>query len=323
MSEARLWTYVLRRTLQLIPLFLLIIVFAFVLVHVAPGDPISLLAGEHGDPQYYELMRKKFGLDRPIYEQLLAYVSAVLQGDLGHSVLYQVSISSLILERLENTVFLMIGATLVYVPLGVGLGVLSSVKPRSMMDTTITSLTLVGYSIPIWWLGMVLLLVFSLWLGWFPVRPETIVTGGIIERIVVTLHGLFLPSITLAMSYMAFTARLTRSCMLQTLSKDFITAAWAKGLSQRQVLIQHALRNSLLPVLSLVFMNFGYMFGGAMLTETVFSWPGIGTLLFDAVRQRDYPVIMGVFVEASSAVLLINLVTDVLYCVIDPRVRYQ
>lgn len=323
MSEARISRYIIRRALELIPIFFLIIIFSFILIHAAPGDPVSILAGEQADPEYYEMMMKKFGLDRPIHEQLLAYISAVLRGDLGYSFLYRVRVLDLIFERLRNTMLLIAGATLIYVPLGVGLGVLSSIKPRSIWDVLITSFTLIGYSLPIWWLGMLLLLVFAIWLGWFPVYAGLSGAPGSIEMIGMLFRNLTLPSITLATAYMALTARLTRSNMLETLTKDFITTAWAKGLSKRQVLIRHALRNSLLPVLSLIFLNIGYMFGGAILTETIFSWPGIGMLLVDAVRGRDYPIIMGIFITVSFAVLLINLFTDVLYCIIDPRVRYR
>jgi ABC-type dipeptide/oligopeptide/nickel transport system permease component len=316
--------YIIRRTLQLIPLFFLIIIFVFILIHAAPGDPIYILAGEQGDPAYYEMMRKKYGLDRPIYEQLLAYLANVIRGDLGYSFLYHVSVLDLILGRLKNTLLLMAGATLIYVPLGIGLGVLSAVKTRTAWDTLITSFTLVGYSLPIWWLGMLLLLVFAIRLGWFPVYAGLAETsGGFLETLGTIIRNLTLPSITLATSYMALTARLTRSCMLETLTKDFIIAAEAKGLSRRQILIRHALRNSLLPVLSLIFSNIGYMFGGAILTESIFSWPGIGTLIVDSVRGRDYPVIMGVFVVVSIAVLIINLITDILYSILDPRVRLR
>jgi ABC-type dipeptide/oligopeptide/nickel transport system permease component len=324
MSEARILRYIIRRIIRLVPLFFLIIIFAFILIHSAPGDPISILAGEQADPAYYEMMRKKFGLDRPIYEQLLAYILAILRGDLGYSFIYNVNVLDLVLQRLRNTMLLIAGATLIYIPLGVGLGVLSSIKPRTVWDTLITSFTLIGYSLPIWWLGIILLQFLALWLGWFPVYSGLAETpSGFIAMLGIMLRNLTLPSITLATAYMALTARLTRSSMMETLTKDFIITAQAKGLSKRQVLISHALRNSLLPVISLIFLNLGYMFGGAVLTETVFSWPGIGLLMVDAVRTRDYPVVMGVFILISFAVLLINLITDIVYCIIDPRVRLK
>lgn len=325
MSTQRLQRYIFRRILQSIPLIFLVIIFIFLLIHLAPGDPVLIFAGEFGDEEYYAFMRKKFGLDKPIHEQLLIYMETILQGDFGYSYYYQRPAMEVILERFPNTLLLIAGAITIYIPLGVSLGVLASLKPQSMLDTIISSFTLIGFSMPIWWLGALLLLIFSLWIGWFPTYG--MMPGGaelgFIESIPVILHHLALPSITLAVFYLAITTRLTRASMLEVLSKDFIITAWAKGLSEQKVIFRHALRNALLPVVTLIFVNLGYMLGGAVLTETVFSWPGIGRLMVEAISGRDYNLVTGIFIIVSSGIIFLNLFTDLLYCIIDPRVRYR
>lgn len=292
---------------------------------MAPGDPILIFAGEFGDPEYYAMMRKKFGLDKPIHEQLLIYMGNILRGDFGYSYYYQRPAMEVIFARFPNTLLLMAAAISIYIPVGVALGVLASLKPQSLRDALISAFSLIGFSMPIWWLGALLLLIFSLWLGWFPTYG--MMPGGVelgfIESIPVILHHLVLPAVTLAMFYFAITTRLTRSSMLEVFSKDFIITAWAKGLDERRVIFRHALRNALLPVVTLIFVNLGYMIGGAVLTETVFSWPGIGRLMVEAISGRDYNLVSGIFIIVASGIVFLNLFTDILYCIIDPRIRYR
>ncbi|NIM45005.1 MAG: ABC transporter permease subunit [Nitrososphaeria archaeon] len=323
--SAQLQRYILRRILQSVPLIFLVIIFIFLLIHLAPGDPVLIFAGEFGDEEFYALMRKKWGLDKPIYEQLYIYMRTVLQGDFGFSYYYQRPAMEVILERFPNTLILIAGAISIYIPVGMGLGILASLKPQSPRDAVISSFTLIGFSMPIWWLGALLLLIFSLWIPWFPsygMMPAG-AELGFFESTLTILYHLALPAITLAMFYLAITTRLTRASMLEVLSKDFIVTAWAKGLSDNKVIFRHALRNALLPVVTLIFVNLGYMLGGAVLTETVFSWPGIGRLMVEALSGRDYNLVTGIFVIVSSGIILLNLFTDLLYCLIDPRVRFR
>ena len=307
-------------------MFFGVICIAFLTIHLAPGSPITLLAGEYGtDPEYIAKIQKMFGLDQPLYIQLLKYIAQVCKAELGFSFIYMQPVGAVIFQRMLTTLQLM-GLVIVFsTSFGVLLGVISSKKPYSLMDNVTNTLSLVGYSIPVFWMGQLLLLLFALNLGWFP-------TGGLknlrvdytgIQYGLDTLYHLILPAMALGSIHTALIARLQRASMLEELGQDYVVTARAKGLPENAVVYKHALRNALLPVVTIVGFTMGYMVTGAVLTETVFGLPGLGTMMKDAIYQRDYPVIMGVFVFSSIFTIVANLLTDITYSFLDPRIRYQ
>jgi peptide/nickel transport system permease protein len=324
---ASLTSYIIRRILEAIPLLFAVIIINFTLIHIAPGDPISYFLGENvvADPAYMALIRKTFGLDQPLYVQLFLYIWSMIRGDLGFSFIRLKPVLSVIVERVPATLLLMLTGLIFSSIFGILLGVASSRKPHSLGDYAITIGSLSGYSIPTFWLGQMLLLGFGLYLHWFPIGGITSVTEEFVslEYVRDVLWHLTLPAITLGVWYLALITRLTRSSMLEVLRLNFIVTARAKGLVERKVFYKHALKNALLPVITVIGLNFGMMFGGAVLTETVFGWPGLGRLMLDSTMSRDYPTLMGLFIFVSFAVIATNLVTDIVYCVLDPRIRYK
>ena len=322
-ESASLRVYVARRVLQTIPLLLGVIVIAFALAHLAPGDPVYVFAGEAASEEYLNKLREHLGLNRPLYEQLVIYIVTVIQGDLGRSFVYNQPVLNVILDRLPATLLLTGVATLFSFALGIVLGVISSKKPYSITDNIITIICLSGYSVPVFWFAQTLILVLSVGLGWFPVQGMVAVreemTG--ISYIFDVAHHLFLPALTLTLARLALTARLTRASMLEVCGQDFITTAWSKGLDENTVFYRHVLRNALLPVTTVLGLETGTMVAGAVLTETVFGWPGMGRLVYDAIITRDYPVLMGNFIVLSVSVVILNLITDLSYGILDPRIR--
>jgi len=314
---------VARRLAQAIPLIFVVITLNFIIVHTAPGDPTYILLGETATKEFVEAMRAKFGLDKPLYVQYLIYVSHIVQGDLGYSLLKSQSVAALIMERLPATLLLIFSAMCISVLVGVFLGVTASKKPYSLRDNLATIIALFGVSTPTFWLGQMLLITFAIYAGLFPVsgmKAIRIEFTGINYLLDIAQH-LVLPAITLGSFHLAFITRLTRASMLEVLGQDFIITARAKGLDDRSVTYRHGLRNALLPVTTYTGLSIGLLFSGAILTETVFGWPGMGTLLYDSLRLRDYPVLLGVFIFVSVMVIVSNLIVDILYGVLDPRIR--
>jgi len=312
-----------RRIMLAIPLIFVVITINFAIVHTAPGDPTYILLGETATKEFVDAMRAKFGLDKPLYEQYIIYLSHVVQGDLGYSLLKSQSVGALIVERLPATLLLIFSAMCISVLLGVFLGVTASKKPYSLRDNLATGVALFGVSTPTFWLGQMLLIAFAIYLGLFPVsgmRTLRIELRGL-ENVLDIVRHLVLPAITLAAFHLAFITRLTRASMLEVLGQDFIITARSKGLDDRAVTYRHGLRNALLPVTTYVGLSVGILFAGAILTETVFGWPGMGSLLYDSLRSRDYPVLMGVFIFVSVMVIVSNLIVDILYGFLDPRIR--
>jgi len=324
--ELGLASYTGRRILQAVPLVLVITVINFLLIHLAPGDPVSYLAGQYqATPEYQEVLRRQFGLDQPLHIQFVRYLSETLQGNFGYSLRSQQSVLSLILERLPATLILMGSAFLTASVLGVLLGVVASRHPYSLGDNVATFLALAGYSMPVFWLGQVLLIVLAVQLDLFP-------AGGMyslrapsegVGRVLDVAHHLVLPALTYGVYHLTLVFRLTRTKMEETLLLDFITTARAKGVSERGVVYRHALRNAIMPVVTVMGVNFGFMLAGSVLTETVFGWPGIGRLMYDAILARDYPVLMGIFALVSVMVIVTNLLVDFVYALVDPRVVYS
>jgi peptide/nickel transport system permease protein len=317
--------YLLRRLLQMVPMLVGIAVVSFFIIHLAPGDPIVALAGEYGDAAYYEYMRAKFGLDRSVPEQLLIYIANVLRGDLGTSYTYGQPVTRVILSRLPATLLLLATSLTLSTLIGIALGSLAARRPHSLRDFSISTLCLVGYAIPVFWLAQMLIIFLALRLDWLPVQGMTTARARYegMEHLLDIARHMVLPVAALTVQELALTTRLTRTNMLEVLSQDYIQTARAKGLHERRMLVGHALRNALLPVVTVVGGRIGFMFSGAVLTETVFAWPGLGRLLISATLNRDFPILMGMFIMISVAVLIANLVTDLAYAFLDPRIRYS
>jgi peptide/nickel transport system permease protein len=317
--------YILGRLLQAIPLIFWVIVINFVITHLAPGDPVIFLAGQYeATPEYIETMRREFGLDKPLVTQLGIYLFKVAQGDLGYSTRFQQPVLELILSRLPAT-FLLMGTGLVLgALLGVFLGVVYT-RRSAFSENAAVLVAVAGHSMPTFWVGQILLIIFSLHLGLFPVQGMISLrvreTG--FAAVLDVLHHLVLPALTYATYHLTLVFRITRAKMLEVLSQDYIITARGKGLDRRAILYRHALPNAVLPVITVIGVNVGFMLAGSVLTETVFSWPGMGRLMYEAVLSRDYPVMLGIFVVTSVMVLVANLITDIIYAVMDPRVAYK
>lgn len=311
-------TYLVRRFLAIIPVLIGASFLVFSAVRLAPGDPAQVIAGEAATKELIEKVRVEMGLDKPILSQYLVFVSKTLQGDLGNSLRTNDRVTNELKAKLPNTLLLTASAMLLATVLGVTAGVVAASKRNSIFDNVSMILALIGVSIPIFWLGFLMMLVFSVKipraLGIPPIFPPT-GTG--------TWRHLVMPSITLGVTSMAIIARMTRSSMLEVLQRDYIRTARAKGLSQTVITYKHALRNALIPVVTIVGLQVGTLLGGAVLTETVFSWPGIGTLLVTGILFRDYPVVQGTVLFITVAFVMVNLVVDLMYAFLDPRIRYS
>ncbi|MBY6261254.1 ABC transporter permease [Azospirillum sp. 412522] len=313
------------RLVKAAAILIAIVVMNFFLVHAAPGDPAMVMAGEAGaaDEKFVAQLREQFGLDRPLYEQLGTYVGKIVQGDLGFSYRQQRPVWDILAERLPATLVLTLTAFLLALAAGVALGTLAAVAVGTWADSAITVIALLAYATPIYWIGLMLSLLFSIQLGWLPAFGyETIGAGytGLAHVADVAVH-LILPVITLALFYMAGYARLTRASMLEVRGLDFVKTAKAKGLTQSRIVTRHVLRNAILPVITVAGIQAGQLVGGSILIETVFAWPGIGRLAFEAVLQRDYQVLLGIFLVTSIMVILFNILTDILYGLVDPRIQ--
>jgi peptide/nickel transport system permease protein len=319
--------HLLSRLLQGFGLVLAVIVLNFVLVHAAPGDPVETIAGASGgmSEELKTQLRAQYGLDKPLPVQLAVYLGKVASGDLGYSYFFNVPVSGLIAERVPATLLLVVASVLVAFLVGTALGVLSSRKPNGLLSQAITVLSLVGFAAPVFWTGIMLVILFASVVPLFPVggmRAIESVSGiGGVSDVLDVLHHLVLPTLTLALVYLAQYSRLARASMLDVLGSDFIRTARAKGLAERVVLYKHALRNAVLPVITILGLQFGNVMAGAILVETVFNWPGLGRLAFESVLRRDYPTILGVLLFSSIVVVIMNQLTDLAYRLVDPRIK--
>lgn len=318
--------YAASRLLQALGLVLAVVVLNFVLVHAAPGDPVETIAGASGgmSPELMAQLRTQYGLDRSLPVQLGVYLGKVAQGDLGYSYFFNLPVTNMIAERVPATLLLVLSAVLLAFFVGTALGVLSSRRPNGLLSQFITVLSLVGFAAPVFWLGIMLVILLA---SVFPVLPvagmrsiDSTGSGGFADMLDVA-HHLVLPTLTLSLVYLAQYSRLARSSMLDVLGSDFIRTARAKGLADRVVLYKHALRNALLPVVTVLGLQFGNVLAGAILVETVFNWPGLGRLAFESVLRRDYPTILGVLLFSSIVVVVMNQLTDLCYRFIDPRIK--
>ena len=317
--------FIVRRVIQSVILILVLIVVNFFLIHLAPGDPVVYLAGQSGDEQYYALIRAKFGLDKPLLIQLWVYLTNILRGDLGFSLSYQQSVAAVIFSRVPAT-FLLTGSAIMAATVGgVVLGVEAARRENSLFDRAATTFALFTNSFPSFSIGQLLLLFFALYLGLFPAQGISSVNRNLTGAVYLfdLLIHLVLPVLTLAVIEIALIMRLTRTEMLNILNENFITTARAKGVSERKVFYAHALRNALLPIVTVVGANLGMILSGAVLVETVFAYPGLGRLMIEVIAARDYPVLMGLFLLISISVVVVNFLTDITYTLLDPRIKYS
>jgi peptide/nickel transport system permease protein len=325
MEPIALARFLAGRVLKSVVIVLAIIVFNFTLIRLAPGDPASVIAGQSGaaDPLFMEQLRAQFGLDRPILEQLWIYLSHVVQLDLGVSHRQQRTVASLLAERLPATLLLTGTAFLFAISVGIVLGTLAARRVGTIADSVITVLALVCYATPIFWIGLMLILLFSVALDWLPAFGMFTVGGNLTgwAAIIDVARHLVLPSLTLGLFYLAIYARLTRASMLEVADQDFVKTARAKGVPEGRIVRAHVLRNALLPVITFAGIQAGQLIGGSILVETVFAWPGIGRLAFDALLARDYNLLLGVFFCTAVMVVGFNIIIDALYALIDPRIE--
>ncbi len=331
--------YIVKRLLQIIPVVLGVTLIAFALIHLAPGDPVRTMLGQHATQQEIDDTRAKYGLDQPLFIQYFIWLGDVLQGDLGRSILSHEQVTTEIASRFPNTIELAIAAMIFAILIGVVAGIISATKQYSVADYSVMGIALFGISMPVFWLGIMLMMIFGVWLGWLPIGgridlllPFNRITGFMVVDSIITVNGaalisvlrhLILPAIALGTIPMAIIARTTRSSMLEILRQDFIRTERAKGLSERKVIYKHAVRNAMVPVVTVIGLNFGLLLSGAILTETVFSWPGVGRLVVDAVYARDYPLVIGCVLVFALVFVIVNLITDLLYTYIDPRIHYD
>jgi peptide/nickel transport system permease protein len=312
-------TYVLRRLLALIPVALVVATVAFVLIHLAPGDPASIIAGPDATPDDVARLQRQLGLDAPFHVQLFRWYGRLVQGDLGQSIFLRRPVLEAIADRAEPTILLTLYATLIAVALGVPAGVVAARHHDETADQAVMTGALVGISVPNFLLGLILILVFSVRLGWFPVAGYSPLEYGWLK----TLRSLTLPAFALGVVQSALIARIARSAMLDVLREPFITAGRARGLAEHVVVYKHALKNAMVPTVTVIGISFAILISGAVVVETVFNIPGLGRLIISAVLRRDYPVIQGVVLCIAGLYMLVNLAVDLSYLLFDPRVRYQ
>jgi peptide/nickel transport system permease protein len=312
-------TYVIRRLLALIPVMLVVATVAFVLVHLAPGDPASVIAGPYASAEDVERLRQQLGIDRPLLVQLGRWYWRLLQGDLGNSIFLRRPVVEAILDRAEPTLLLTTAATLVAVLLGVPAGIVSARRHGRLADQAVMVCAVLGASVPNFLLGLLMILVFAVWLGWFPVAGYVPLDAGPW----LTLRSLVMPAVALGLVQSALIARVTRSAMLDVLREQFITTGRAKGLEEGTVVYKHALKNAFVPTLTVIGISFAVLLGGAVVVEQVFNIPGVGRLIISAVSRRDYPVVQGITMVVGAVYVVINLLVDLAYLLIDPRIRYR
>ena len=318
--------YIFQRILQAIPLLIGIIIISFILMNMT-GDPILAIGGDFPLPEAtIQHLRKIYGLDKSIPERLWIYFGKVIRGDLGFSYRQKMPVTTLILSRLGASLSLGAAAIIISSVLGILFGILASLRPRSFFDNIVIFLSISGFSIPVFWLAQIAILLFSAKLGWLPgLGMRTIDFGtdlGFWFLLMDRLKYLILPAFVLATANMAIIARVTRANMLEIMNKDFVTTARAKGLPEYVVKVRHVFRNSLIVVVTMIGLNAGRFIFASVLVETVFAWPGVGRLLYSAITSRDLPVVMGIFIFSTVLVIVINLITDILYSYLDPRIRY-
>src|SRR5881409_1691308 len=310
--------YLVRRLLTLIPVLAVVVSVAFLLIHLIPGDPVSVMLGPDATPAQIDGTRQALGLDRPLLEQLLLFYRRILHGDLGRSYFLDRPVTQALWERAEPTLVLMAAALFVAVLIGVPSGIVAGAYQGSWWDRGLMTLALLGVCVPGFWLSLNFIYLFSVRLGWLPVAGY----ASVFQDPVAAARYMLLPAVSLGFNQSALIARIARSCMIEVLRQDYIRTARAKGLAERSVIYLHAFRNALVPVVTVIVITMAILIGGAVGTEIVFNIPGLGRLIISAILRRDYPVVQGVVLLTAAAYMLINLMVDVVYAHIDPRIRY-
>jgi len=313
--------YVVRRLLLLVPVLLGVSVIIFMVLHLAPGDPAEIMLGSQATQADLERLRAELGLTEPLYVQYIHWLGLVARGDLGRSIWMKRPVLAEVLGRFKATLVLTGAALVLSTVGGLALGIVSAIRPNSPLDRLSAMASLFGASMPVFWLGIVLMVIFALWLGWLPASGMFSPYGG--GTVMDLLAHLALPAFTLAAASITIIARLTRSTMLETLGQDYIRTARAKGVVERAVVLRHGLKNALIPIVTVVGVQAGYLLGGAVLTETVFAWPGVGTLMVQGILARDFPLVQGCVLVVALSFVVINLAVDLLYAWLDPRIRYE
>lgn len=325
---------------MVIPAFIGVTLLTFALIHLIPGDPVMLMAGERGiDPQRHAILKAQLGLDQPLHVQYAKYVMGIFHGDLGKSIVTKKPVFDEFMTLFPATVELSLFAMFFAIAVGLPAGVIAGVKRGSVFDHTVMGVSLTGYSMPIFWWGLLLILLFSVSLGWTPVSGRISAlfwidadTGFMLidalrsdekGAFISALRHLILPSIVLGTIPLAVIARMTRSSMLEVLQEDYVRTAKAKGLAPWRVTLVHALRNALIPVITVIGLQTGVLLAGAILTETIFAWPGVGKWIIESIRRRDYPAVQGGILMISSLIILVNMLVDMMYGVINPRIRHN
>lgn len=318
------YSYLVKRSIQIIPVVFGILIISFLMIHLAPGDAVFMFIGESGaDPEFEAAIRTRLGLDKSLFEQFILYIKGIFSGDLGRSFVLNEDVSKIIFDRAIPTIILMLSSISFGAIFGILIGVYAASKPYSMRDNISMVIALFLYSLPNFWLGQMLIIVFSVNWGLLPVSGmESMILGDksfLFDR----FTHLLLPTITLGSTLAAFVMRFVRSSMIDVLGQDYILTAKSKGLPERKIFFKHALKNALLPVITYIGLRLGYMLSGAVVIESVFGWPGLGLLMLDALFERDYPIIMGLFIVISLSVTIITFIVDILYTYLDPRIRLK
>ena len=313
-----MWAYIFRRLLATIPVVGVVAVFIFMVLHLAPGDPAAVIAGSYAMPKDIERIREKLGLNKPIHIQFAKWISQVMRGDLGDSIFSNMPVTKLIGQRIEPTLCLAVASIFIAIILAVPMGVLAAWKAGTWIDYLVMIFAVFGFSIPVFVIGYTLIYVLSSHAHIFPVQGFVSIREGVLPF----LRSITLPSIALGLIYAALIARITRASLLEVLAEDYIRTAHAKGLSSRVVILRHALKNASVPIVTIIGVGIALLIGGVVVTESVFNIPGLGRLVVDSVLQRDYPVIQGIILMFSGIYLLINLLVDISYTFLDPRIQY-
>jgi peptide/nickel transport system permease protein len=311
-------SYILRRILATLPVMGIVALFVFSLLYIAPGDPAVMIAGDQATPDDVERIRQGLGLDRPFLVQFASWLWHILHGDLGTSIFTNLPVAALIAQRIEPTLSLMSLTLVLTILVAVPLGVVAAWKAGSWIDRTIMAFAVFAFSLPVFVVGYVLAYVFALQFEWLPVQGYTPLSHGVWPW----LQNLILPAVALGSVYTALIARITRASMLEVLQQDYVRTARAKGLDQHSILFVHALKNAAVPIVTVIGIGIALLIGGAVVTESVFAIPGLGRLTIDAILRRDYPVIQGIVLLFSFVYVLVNLLVDVTYTLVDPRIRY-
>jgi peptide/nickel transport system permease protein len=296
----------------------IVAICVFLLLHLSPGDPAAVIAGDNATPANIEMIRKRLGLDEPLWKQFLLWVGQILRGDLGQSMFWNTPVLELVGQRYEPTLSLALTTLIVAISVAVTLGVLAAWRVATLVDRAVMGFAVLGFSVPVFVVGYLLIYVFAIQLKWLPVQGYTPIAEGLVPW----LRNLILPSIALGLAYVALIARITRATMLDVLAEDYIRTARAKGVETRTMLLRHALKNAAVPIVTVIGIGVALLIGGVVITETVFNIPGIGRLVVDAIARRDYPIIQGVIVLFSGIYVIVNLAVDLSYTFFDPRIRY-